>query len=145
MILTAWSLTQLFRLRRNTCDGWRRYWSYSSATPQHEGHGVEQTVILHQEVALGHALLAARVRKNPFMRHILTFYSVSGYNTTPRIFMKETLKLFEDSYVTKTDLVCSVIAAQTISPTFYAADLNYLWAYLQVQRPGSNRLRFSSD
>ena len=34
------------------------------------------------------ALLAACVRKKPFMRHILSFNSVSGCNTTSRIFMK---------------------------------------------------------
>ena len=36
------------------------------------------TVLPHQEVHWDIALLAACVRKNPFMRHILSFYSVSG-------------------------------------------------------------------
>ena len=64
--------------------GGRRYGSYCPATPQNEGHRVENsiTVLPHQ------AVLAACVRKKPFMRHILSFYSVSGCNTTSRIFMK---------------------------------------------------------
>ena len=35
------------------------------------------------------ALLAACIRKKPFMRHILSLYSVSGCNTTSRKFMKD--------------------------------------------------------
>ena len=71
------------------------------------------------------AILDACVRKKPFMRHILSFYWVSGCNTTSRILMKDkkssseflklTVSLFEDSNVPKTDVVCSVIAAETIS------------------------------
>ena len=53
--------------------------------------------------------------------------------------------LFEDSNVPKADVVASVIAAKTLPPTCHTSDLNSLRAYLQVQRPGSNRLRFSSD
>ena len=41
--------------------------------------------------------------------------------------------------------VASVIAAETLPPTFHAADLKSFRAYLEVQRPGSNWLRFSSD
>ena len=70
--------------------GGRRYGSYCPATPQNEGHRVEHstTVLPHQEVHWDIALLAACIRKKPFMRHILSFYSVSGCNTTSRIFMK---------------------------------------------------------
>ena len=70
--------------------GGRRYGSYCSATPQNEGHIFEHstTVLPHQEVDWDIALLAACVRKKPFMRHILSFYSVSGCNTTSRILMK---------------------------------------------------------
>ena len=105
-------------------------------------------------------LLATCVRRKPFIRHILSFYLVSGCNTTSRIFMKgkqvfgipeadteywRSVKLFEDSNVPKAVEVASVIAAETFPPTFHAADLNSFRTYLQVQRPGSNWLRFSSD
>ena len=59
--------------------------------------------------------------------------------------LKLTVSLFEDSNVPKADVVCSVIAAETIPPTLHATYVNSVSAYLQVQRPGSNRLRFSSD
>ena len=39
--------------------------------------------------------------------------------------------LFEDSNVPKADVVASVIVAETLPPTFHAADLNSLRAYLQ--------------
>ena len=110
--------------------GGRRYGSYC---PQNEGHRVEHsaTVLPHQEVHWGIALLAACVRKKPFMRYILSFYSVSGCNTTSRIFMK-------DSNVPKAVEVASV----TLPSTFRAADFNSFRAFLEAQRPGSNRLRF---
>ena len=40
--------------------------------------------------------------------------------------MKLTVSLFEDSYVPKADVVCSVNAAKTIPSTFHVADLNSL-------------------
>ena len=43
------------------------------------------------------AFLAACVKKKPSMRHILSFYSVSGCNTTSRIFMKDK-KSFRDPW-----------------------------------------------
>ena len=60
-------------------------------------------------------------------------------------YLKLSVTLFEDSNVPKAVEVASVIAAETLPPTFHAADLNSLRAYLQVQRPGSNWLQFSSD
>ena len=70
------------------------------------------------------AIFAACIRKKPFMRHIISFYSESGCNTTSRIIMKDkkssseslklTVSLFEDSNVPKADVICSVIAAKTI-------------------------------
>ena len=70
--------------------GGRRYGSYCPATSQNEGHRVERstTVLPHQEVHWDIALIAACVSKKPFMRHILSFYSVSGCNTTSKMFMK---------------------------------------------------------
>ena len=79
--------------------GGRQYGSYCPATPQNEGYRVEHstTVLLHQE---DHWNIALLVRKNPFMRHILSFYSVCGCNTTSRIFIKgKQVLLFEDSNV----------------------------------------------
>ena len=85
--------------------GGRRYGSYCPATPQNEGHRVEHstTVLPHQEVHWDVAVLAACVKKKPFMRHIFSFYSVSGCNTTSRIFIKgkksvsESLKLTQNT------------------------------------------------
>ena len=39
--------------------------------------------------------------------------------------------LFDDRNVPKTDVVASVIAAETLPPTFRAVDLNSLQVYLQ--------------
>ena len=50
------------------------------------------------------ALLAACVRKKPFVRHILSCCSVSGCNKTSES-LKLTVSLFEDSNVPKADVV----------------------------------------
>ena len=84
-------------------------------------------VLPHQEVHWDIAHLAACVRKKPFMRHILSFYSVSGCNTTSRTkkFFRipeadteywRSVTLFEDSNVPKAVEVASVIAAETLQP-----------------------------
>ena len=82
------------------------------------------------------ALLAACVSKKPLMRHILCVYSVSegqkkffGIPEADTEYWRS-VTLFEDSNVPKTDVVASVIAAETLLPTFHAADLNSLRAYL---------------
>ena len=93
------------------------------------------------------ALLAACVRKKPFMRHILCVYSVSGIQTLDATRQqdinegkkkgsldslkltqntKRSVTLFEYSNMPKTDEVASVIAAETLPPTFHAADLKSL-------------------
>ena len=106
------------------------------------------------------ALFAASVRKNAvhetnfqFLLGVWLQHDLQGiYEGQKKIFRIpeadteywRSVTLFEDSNVPKADVFASVIDAETLHPTWHAADLNYHRAYLLVQRPGSNWLRFSS-
>ena len=107
-------------------------------TPQNEGHRVEHstTVLPHQEVHWDIALLAACVRKKPFMRHILSFYSVSGCNTTSMIYEGKKVLPSSLSMLFLRTVMCLkqskllLLSPQRLLPsTFHATDLNSFRAY----------------
>ena len=152
IMLTAWLLTQLFWLQRNTsdvsCYSTKRRtssWTQHNRTKKCTGTSLFLLHVLGKSRSRDTFSVSTRcldaTRLPGYLWSAKQFFGIPEADTE----YWRSVTLFEDSNVPKAVEVASVIAAETLPPTFHAEELYSFRAYLQVQRPGSKWIRFSSD